>query len=153
MTNMPTERHYWTFGIVTATVCVPFFVLLGSLNTTRGMHFWRVKTVQLFQRLGMVLSWLCNGGRKQSSSSAIESSDDEFGVRKMSRSTSAQNNRDPRLRRWLETDNEPISKAHVEILRQDTGTARPAMIASPSSNIAELWRSERKRTLSYSQDV
>ncbi|PPJ53180.1 hypothetical protein CBER1_11678 [Cercospora berteroae] len=36
MTNMPEERQYWHFGIVTATVCVLFFILIGSLNTVRG---------------------------------------------------------------------------------------------------------------------
>lgn len=30
-----------------ATVCVPFFLLIGSLNTTSGMEFWRSKWHQL----------------------------------------------------------------------------------------------------------
>lgn len=30
-----------------STVCVPFFFLIGSLNTTQGMRFWRSKWHQL----------------------------------------------------------------------------------------------------------
>jgi len=42
MSNMPSEG-FLDFGIVMATVCVPFFFLIGSLNTTQGMAFWRSK--------------------------------------------------------------------------------------------------------------
>lgn len=41
MSNMPTEHEFNIFGIVMTTVCVPFFFLIGSLNTTQGMRFWR----------------------------------------------------------------------------------------------------------------
>jgi hypothetical protein len=40
---MPTAHQFKWFGIVMALVCVPFFVLIGSLNTTSGMEFWRKK--------------------------------------------------------------------------------------------------------------
>lgn len=40
MTNMPSNGSFWTFGVVMATVCVPFFLLIGSMNTSRGMKFW-----------------------------------------------------------------------------------------------------------------
>ncbi|TKA71522.1 hypothetical protein B0A55_06115 [Friedmanniomyces simplex] len=159
MTNMPTERHYWTFGIVTVTVCVPFFVLLGSLNTTRGMRFWRVKTVQLLQRIGDLFSWLCRGGRPRrpaSSEAVLGEEDPGAGALQMSRSTSTQNARNTRLRRWSSTENERISKVSLDTAqstRQDTGIVRPAMVASQSSTLAELWMSERKRTLRYSLDV
>ncbi|KAI6710600.1 hypothetical protein JHW43_006870 [Diplocarpon mali] len=43
MTNMPTERDFKWFGVTMVTVCVPFFLLIGSLNTTSGMTFWRGK--------------------------------------------------------------------------------------------------------------
>jgi hypothetical protein len=44
---MPSEQDFKNFGIVMATVCVPFFVLIGFLNTTAGMEFWRDKWHQL----------------------------------------------------------------------------------------------------------
>ncbi|CZR64326.1 uncharacterized protein PAC_14224 [Phialocephala subalpina] len=49
MTNMPTDHQFKVFGIVMATVCVPFFLLIGSLNTTSGMEFWRSKWHQLLR--------------------------------------------------------------------------------------------------------
>ena len=41
MTNMPTEPHFWPFGVVLASVCLPCFLLVGSMNTNAGMEFWR----------------------------------------------------------------------------------------------------------------
>ncbi|KAA8566726.1 hypothetical protein MFRU_044g00470 [Monilinia fructicola] len=43
MTNMSTEQDFTPFGITMVTICVPFFILVGALNTTSGMQFWRVK--------------------------------------------------------------------------------------------------------------
>ncbi|KAI9643740.1 hypothetical protein NHQ30_008364 [Ciborinia camelliae] len=43
MTNMRTDQDFTPFGITMATVCVPFFFLVGALNTTSGMQFWRVR--------------------------------------------------------------------------------------------------------------
>lgn len=50
---MPTEHEFNVFGIVMTTVCVPFFFLIGSLNTTQGMRFWRSKYHQF-------LAWCFN---------------------------------------------------------------------------------------------
>ncbi|KAK7534920.1 uncharacterized protein J3D65DRAFT_428727 [Phyllosticta citribraziliensis] len=41
MTNMSTKPTYWQFGAVLACVCIPFFLLIGSLNTDRGHEFWK----------------------------------------------------------------------------------------------------------------
>jgi hypothetical protein len=41
MTNMDANAGFWRFGVVLVTVCVPFFLLIGSMNTNRGMRFWR----------------------------------------------------------------------------------------------------------------
>lgn len=43
MTNMPQEGNFDDFAIVMSVVCIPFFLLIGSLNTTSGMAFWRTK--------------------------------------------------------------------------------------------------------------
>lgn len=51
MTNMPIESSFWRFGIVMATVCVPFFLLIGSMNTNRGMYFWRNDVRRMVVRL------------------------------------------------------------------------------------------------------
>ncbi|RDL37757.1 Magnesium transport protein CorA, transmembrane region [Venustampulla echinocandica] len=60
MTNMPTEERFWRFGIVMATVCVPFFLLIGSMNTSRGMYFWRNDVRQMVVRI-----WFWIARRKQ----------------------------------------------------------------------------------------
>ena len=64
MTNMPTELHLWTFGVVTATVCIPFFVLVGSLNTTRGMRWWRQKTGIGLRKVAEFLGWAIGLGKR-----------------------------------------------------------------------------------------
>ncbi|RFU29241.1 hypothetical protein B7463_g7108, partial [Scytalidium lignicola] len=67
MSNMPTEHQFLSFAIVMTTVCVPFFLLIGSLNTIRGMEFWRMKTL-------MVINWIT---RKPSPKSHDDEEDDE----------------------------------------------------------------------------
>lgn len=39
MTNMSAEPSFKLFGIVMASVCTPFFLLIGLLNTTAGLGF------------------------------------------------------------------------------------------------------------------
>lgn len=56
MTNMPTEHHYWPFGITMATVCIPFFCLVGSLNSTSGIAWWRKRVMTFLGFLGK-LCW------------------------------------------------------------------------------------------------
>ncbi|TVY32020.1 hypothetical protein LSUB1_G008535 [Lachnellula subtilissima] len=56
MTNMPTQHQFKWFGIVMATVCIPFFLLIGSLNTTSGMAFWRSKWQYLLSYISHALS-------------------------------------------------------------------------------------------------
>jgi hypothetical protein len=31
-----------------ATVCVPFFFVIGSLDPNKGMEFWRKKWIEMF---------------------------------------------------------------------------------------------------------
>ena len=48
MTNMSQTASFRDFGIVTAAVCLPTYMLIGSLNTYSGVQFWRQKTRQFF---------------------------------------------------------------------------------------------------------
>lgn len=52
MTNMPPEDSFRPFGIVIVIICVPTYMLIGSLNTTSGVHFWRRKTKQFLSFVG-----------------------------------------------------------------------------------------------------
>ncbi|CZT42498.1 uncharacterized protein RSE6_02413 [Rhynchosporium secalis] len=51
MSNMGDEVQFTDFTITMIAVCVPFFLLIGSLNTTSGMEFWR-------RKWHVVLAWL-----------------------------------------------------------------------------------------------
>jgi hypothetical protein len=43
MTDMPSHHFFKWFTVTMVTVCIPFFLMIGSLNTTSGMEFWRSK--------------------------------------------------------------------------------------------------------------
>ncbi|RDW67859.1 hypothetical protein BP6252_09255 [Coleophoma cylindrospora] len=75
MTNMPTEPRFEHFGITMATVCIPFFLLIGSLNTTMGMRFWVGKWHSL-------VSWVT---RTPVSKDTEDSDDEDDGNEKQTR--------------------------------------------------------------------
>ena len=52
MTNMNPDDTFVPFGIVTACICFPTYLLIGSLNTTKGLQFWSQKPEALIHRLG-----------------------------------------------------------------------------------------------------
>ena len=56
--SMRKDFEYWQFAIVTSTVCVPFILLIGSLNTHRGMTFWREKTHMIINKTILFFAWL-----------------------------------------------------------------------------------------------
>ncbi|KAK5113170.1 hypothetical protein LTR85_010988 [Meristemomyces frigidus] len=148
---MPTERHYWAFGIVTATVCVPFFITIGSLNTARGMHFWRRKTRAAFNSLGSLLAWIFNCGRQRAGNDN-DLQDEGPGRLSMSHSISKHDNRDTRLRRGSTTQNDNVSRGSVEMKdRRQSESARPSAIRP--STLAQMWSEERQRVSKDISDV
>lgn len=58
MTNMPPNENFDRFGIVTACICLPTYLLIGSLNTTKGMAFWREEAAALWKRLVAICAWI-----------------------------------------------------------------------------------------------
>lgn len=44
MTNMDPEEGFKRFGIILVVICVPTYILIGSLNTERGLRFWLRQT-------------------------------------------------------------------------------------------------------------
>lgn len=69
MTNMPPDDNFVPFGIVIVIICVPTYLLIGSLNTTRGMQFWRERTMDLFRLVGKLFMHVFTFFRPQSEKS------------------------------------------------------------------------------------
>ena len=158
------------FGIVTATVCVPFFLLVGSLNSRRGMQFWRNVLKTAFKRIGASFAWLFGRGNKDEQ----EADDEEelkpgTNVPKMQRSGSAEAGMRMRLRRWstnarlAEVDDEKQMKARrlstvaipgPQQQEDDLRADQKPNVALGSTRLAELIRQESRRDhLSYSPEV
>jgi len=155
---MPTDGHYRLFGIVTATVCVPFLILIGSLNTTGGMHFWRHQCARAFAAIGRWLAWGFRFGRQREAQNRVAEDDLDFndGLLRMSRSTSLPNTQDMRLRRMSTIQNGSLAKEGVEVHSaegKEPESIHPDGLRSPTPRLADMWFDERQRTLRYSPSV
>ncbi|KAI9687167.1 MAG: hypothetical protein M1822_002578 [Bathelium mastoideum] len=160
MTNMPADNDLWTFGVVTATVCVPFFVLVGSLNTTRGLRWWREKTGLGFRKMGGLLGWAVGVGRKGKKwvreGNRKHVYDDEEGASEnqgapVIRSRSAQEGIAMRLRRWSSTGKNAVTTETKETTngRVDSKGIQEDEESSSAkrkpSQLAEMLKGEKER--------
>jgi hypothetical protein len=82
MTNMPTEHHYWAFGITIAAICIPFFCLIGTLSTSWGFEFGRQKSAAVY-------AFFVRRRRNKSKQGEDGEEDEDTDGEEMSRSTSA----------------------------------------------------------------
>jgi hypothetical protein len=168
MTNMPTKPHFVAFAIVTATVCVPFFVLIGSLNSRRGMHFWRRRTSATWQKVSSFFRWLT--GREQSDTPelmSIKSFDstqrsDTMRIHRLSTSVQNQQDRNGRLSMGgdeveAKRDGEGKEGNGFAVPAPKSPVMRPTFSGERTSmsRIAEMWvdERERRRRLTYKEDV
>lgn len=86
-----------------ATVCIPFFLLIGSMNTNVGMRFWKEQFGNFLARTARIFTW----SKKKDSEEATNGSDKEIPVvRKPHRSASASEARAQRM--------EPIEQREKE---------------------------------------
>ena len=69
MTNMPPDDNFVPFGIVIVIICLPTYLLIGSLNTTQGMKFWRQRTIDLIRFIGKIVMYVFNFLRPESEKS------------------------------------------------------------------------------------
>jgi len=127
MTNMPTEQHYWAFGITLATVTIPFFLLIGSLNSTSGMKWWgdRWRTVEVLCKRAF------RRKKKRSELSLVEDKDPNEVMR--TRSTSTLEGMALRLGRppgMIVLDRQPSNEPNVN--EQAKIDAKRGIIASKS---------------------
>ena len=158
MTNMPTDKHYWMFAIVTATVCVPFFVLIGSLNTNKGMRFWRNRTSAAFDGVGGAFSWLARCGKRRPDLVTVKSFDSE------STASTGQlwRSRKESVAPGLEVEDPATREEQQKRLDDWNVTTRTRTMSAQNwntmplertSTIATMWQNERKRRLRYSEEV
>lgn len=178
MTNMPARHDYRDFAIVVAVVCVPFFILIGSLNTTRGMNFWRMRTKAVFNRIGVFFAWLARGAKNREpdliSAKSFASTTSASGTRSRSwslgRRTSTEQRQMQRARAsTLEDADEPtVREGEREQQRKVEDGPPPDPVSprlfnrpthtvatEPASRLAEMWLDERdrRRRLKYKEDI
>lgn len=46
-----TDEPLWRFAAVTVAICLPCFILIGSLNSRSGMHWWQRKLSAIWQHI------------------------------------------------------------------------------------------------------
>ncbi|CAK3776533.1 hypothetical protein AC579_8326 [Lecanosticta acicola] len=159
MTNMPTSPNFWTFGVVLVAVCVPFFILIGSLNSNRGMMFWRHRVEYMYIKLVMLFRWLGKPfeGKREIKDERERCEDD---------AKSARTDR-PRLRRTNDSRHEsfagragqgPQSGQHGDrghlsgIEEHDEVEPRPIQRAS-SSKLATMIKGARTKGKAHTSEV
>lgn len=180
MTNMPTDKHYWfvvsdispspdkrgdlltigcirMFGIVLGTVCVPFFVLIGSMNTNKGMHFWRSRTKLAFEKAGRFIAWMFGQGSNGSDLVSVKSYESDATGASLRRWSSNQG-----LRRGQDY-REPVSREDAQVRDEVRPTRTRSRTLSTevlhnvpddqTSAVASMWSKERRRRLTYSEKV
>lgn len=69
MTNIKYDS-FVPFGITTLVICLPTYMLIGSLNTTSGLQFWSQKTKNFFNRFGHLLTILRFSSKPQPTTGA-----------------------------------------------------------------------------------
>ncbi|KAF7189429.1 hypothetical protein HII31_09274 [Pseudocercospora fuligena] len=157
MTNMSTEHHFWEFGIVTGTVCVPFFILIGSLNTTKGMQFWRAKTHAAITYIVSFCIWISTLGRRgnyhpdKANSKEVEQSSSRTSMN-LDRAVTMDSAAAMRIRRWSSNQGAELANdcaiLHEKQDEKDTGgidKIRPVLDRASTSRIALMWSQERHR--------
>ncbi|CAG8983828.1 hypothetical protein HYALB_00005466, partial [Hymenoscyphus albidus] len=137
MTNMPTDAGFWRFGLTLAVVCVPFFFLIGSMNTNRGMRFWR-------ENVGKFGRWI--GGRGDEEVTEDTDSEDEDDDGKNQGVSSGSQTKHPK---GIQKTKRSLSA--VEGIKQRTGqfvTSPPVVDGSTPTS-----QRKRTRTISFGNEI
>lgn len=153
MTNMPQSPEFWQFGVVLVAVCVPFFVLIGSLNSNRGMLFWQHRVEYLYAKLVKIFGFFGRHfAKKKKADEDCEKCDDDAASTSTGR---------PRLRRTNDSQMEnflPGSEgAHRRRDEQSPvqDGAEPVHIKRASSSMLAtmLMKGERKKSTTLTSPV
>lgn len=156
MENMPNKGAWHAFAYVTVAICLPFFVLIGSLNTHKGMVFWRSRTRAVFSAIGNFFNWVAGREKKEPeliSARTFDSQVSANGSFHRSRTKGVDNieSDEPRTR---EQQRRSMEAGLATSITFAPGTRPPSAPPAPQSRIAEMLMDERKRRLRYnSEDV
>ncbi|KAF2163096.1 hypothetical protein M409DRAFT_26543 [Zasmidium cellare ATCC 36951] len=149
MTNMPQTPSYWTFGVVLAAVCVPFFILIGSLNTNRGMTFWRNRFRKAFVRIMKLFSFLgrCFKKKDKSTPEGEEDEEKDESSRQPSQREPQPNSRRSMFARSPRSQDSGLSMEDGQL------EYSPRVGRTPTSKLAELLKGKRRRASTTSTEV
>lgn len=147
MTNMPEDAGFWPFGLTLAAVCVPFFFLIGSMNTSSGMEWWRGN----FGKFGR---WI--GGKGDEQVMAETDSDDGMDDGKGGTKTSGHAHKngnvkaDSEAKKPKRIQQSGRSLSAVEGIKQRTGQF---VTSPPVQNGTTHTGPERERTISFGKEI
>jgi len=110
MTNMDQRPHFWQFGVTLATVCVPFFLLIGFLNTEAGYRIWMRKTKALWR-------WMRGKPQLQKATMEKPKEEPEFTPNPVNRTLSTEEGMRRRLGEVLSPHQSDASQTHPNIGR------------------------------------
>ena len=157
--------HLWMFAVVTVTVCVPFFLLIGSLNSKRGLHFWQRKTKAAWRGMTDFSTWITRKKNKDTEGDdlptvkSFESQGRSMTLR-MRRYSSMQNENDRKAARGVVVNDEVDAReerlrgleTRVSIAAPRAPGLRPTFTGGRITGMLVDER-ERRRRLTYSEEV
>jgi hypothetical protein len=154
MTNMPPDADFWKFGVVIATVCVPFFLLIGSMNTNRGMKFWTEQFGSFFLYAARIFMWMRKpkSTRKSSTTSMTSENSNEM-LHKQGRSLSASEGIARRTGRGISNEKKPDSDHSPSPRKFASPTQPPPIQEEPAPESSLVDPSEPSRDETNNEEV
>jgi hypothetical protein len=154
MTNMPSDANFWRFGVVMVTVCVPFFLLIGSMNTSRGMKFWTEHFRSFWIYIARLLMWKRKPKSTGKSSGASMTSDVSNEIpQKHGRSLSASEGIARRMGRGLNTEKKPDSD-HSPSPRKPISSGRPlSIMEEPEPQAGPVDSSTQSKNEKHNEEI
>jgi hypothetical protein len=168
MENVFYGDHMWMFAVVTVTVCVPFFLLIGSLNSRRGLHFWQRRTSAAWHGMLRAFGWVTRKPKPGTDTPellSIKSIDSQGRTATMA---------GPRMRRYSSMQNENERKAARGMFPSGAGPEEPEERGMENGRVSTnpprspglrpefrggriagmmIDERERRRRLTYSEEV
>lgn len=152
MTNMPTSPQYWTFGVVLVAVCVPFFILIGSLNTNSGMIFWRNRFRHAFVYIMKLFAFLGQCFQKREKQAPQIGEEEEGGEKDEQSRARAQREAEPTTHRniFARDQRRVGSESSIEEGQLEYS---PRVGRTPTSKLAEMLKGKRQRASTETTDA